>query len=178
MFEAWCNCKGTGLVPALAGDEVIYAICDFCDGAGVIQIKGEDMEEQEEKQPFAYEEYVELKKTYQEVRDKVWEQRAELNNIRDLVRNFFQEKYAENDYDDYFNVDVEDVNTLLSNINASELERVYEASATIELTIRVHAENKDDAESIIDDHLTSIDFGAYGGEDEYEVESIDVRVND
>ena len=187
-FEAWCNCEGTGVMPVPYAD--MYMICKFCNGVGTITIQEEKMEEEsnsnpqisqeyldDKGKPFAYEEYVELKKTYQEVRDKIWEQRAELSNIRDLVRNFFQEKYEENDYNDYFNVDVEDINILLNDINASELTKVYEASATIELTIRVYAENKDDAESIINDHLTSIDFGAYSGEDEYEVESIDVCVN-
>lgn len=188
-FEAWCNCEGTGVMPVPFAD--MYMICKFCDGVGTITIQEEEMEEEsnsnpqisqeyldDKGKPFAYEEYVELKKTYQELRDKSWEQRAELMRIRDNVRTWFQERYEESDYSSEFQVDVDDVNALLSDINASELEKVYEASATIELTIRVHAENKDDAESIIDDHLTSIDFGAYGGEDEYEVESIDVRVND
>jgi DNA-binding Lrp family transcriptional regulator len=190
MFEAWCNCKGTGVVPALAGDEVIYAICDFCDGAGVIQIKGEDMEESnsnpqisqeyfdDKGKPFTYEEYVELKKTYQEVRDKVWEQREELRKTRELVRNWFQELYEDSDYSDDFNVEVGDINTLLRDIKALELSKVYEATASIELTIKVHAESKDDAETIITEHLSSIDFSSYEDGDDYELQSVDVYVND
>lgn len=181
-FEVWCTCKGTGVVPAPAGDEIIYAICVFCDGAGVIQIKGDNMEEQEqkqeEKQPFAYEEYVELKKTYQEVRDRVLEQRAVLNSTINLVRDFFQDRYAYNDYSDDFHIDIEDINALLRDIKATPLSKEFDANATIELTIKVHAESQDDADVIIRDHLDSIDWNFYNDSDEIEVESIDVHVSE
>jgi hypothetical protein len=176
-FEAWCNCEGTGVMPVPFAD--MYMICKFCDGVGTITIQEEEMEEQESNQAFSYEEYVELKKTYQEVRDKIWEQRAEIGSMRNLVRSFFQERYEESDYEDYFNVDVEDINTLLKDIKSSELAKVYEAGATIELVIKVQAESQDDADYIIRDHLDSVDFTLYGNDnDEFEVESIDVRVSE
>lgn len=175
-FEAWCNCEGTGVMPVPDAD--MYVICVFCDGVGTITIKGEKMEEQEDKQ-FAYEEYVELKKNYQETRDKFWEQRGEIIKIRDTVRNWFQELYEASYYSDDFNVEIGDVNTLLIDIKASPLSKLFEATATIELSIKVQADDTDDADTIIRDHIESIDWNMYGDDNnEIEVDSIYVNVSE
>lgn len=176
-FEAWCNCEGTGVMPVPYAD--MYMICSFCDGVGTITIQEENMEEQENKQEFAYEEYVELKKNYQEVRDRTFELREELRKTRELVRDFFQQRYEDNDYSDDFNIDVEDINALLADIKATPLSKVFDAGATIELVIKVHAESAEDADAIIRDHLDSIDWSFYGNDsDEIDVESIDVNVSE
>lgn len=189
-FEAWCNCEGTGVMPVPYAD--MYVICNICDGVGTITIQEENMEEEtntnpqisqeyfdDKGKPFAYEEYVELKKTYQEVRDRVFEVREELRKTRELVRDFFQQRYEDNDYFDYFNIDVEDINALLADIKATPLSKVFDAGATIELVIKVHAESAEDADAIIRDHLDSIDWSFYGNDsDEIEVESIDVNVSE
>lgn len=176
-FEAWCNCKGTGVQAVPLQNEVIYAICQYCDGSGVITIKGEEMEEQENKQPFAYEEYVELKKRFEEVRDEMYKVRSNLHEVRDVVRNFFQERYAENDYPDDLTFDIDEINTLLNDIKASELSKTFDASATVDITFRVIAENAEDAASIIHDYISDL-YISVNNDDDYEVDNVDVHVND
>jgi acyl carrier protein len=172
-MEVWCICEGTGVMHVSS----IYIICPKCEGAGVIQIKGEDMEEQESKQPFAYEEYVELKKQYQELRDKVWEHRSENMKMRDTVRDFFQERCNEEDYPDELTITVSEINDLLTSINATHLSKSFEATANVEITFTVVAEDKEGAEEIINDYLDSIDIFTSEG-DECSVNSYDVYVTD
>lgn len=178
-FEAWCDCKGTGVQAVPLQGETIYAICQFCDGVGTITIQEEEMEEQENKQEneevFAYGQFVELKKRFEEIRDEMYKVRGNLNGVRDKVRNFFQERYADNDYPDDLTFDIDEINDLLDSIDASALSKRYEATATVDITFKVFADDKDDAESIINDYLS--DLSVYvNGEDDYEVDSIDIHV--
>jgi hypothetical protein len=180
MIEVWCVCEGTGVMPVLG----IHIICPKCAGVGLLQIKGEDMSEdglgdriKEDKQPFAYEEYVELKKQYQEARDKVWEHRSENMKMRDTVRNFFQERYNEEDYPDELTITIDDINDLLTSIGASELAKAFAATANVEISFTVIAESKEDAEAIIGDYIDSIDI--YTGEgDESSVDNYDIYVTE
>jgi hypothetical protein len=174
-FEAWCNCKGTGVQPVPLQDEVIYAICQYCDGAGVITIKGEKMEEQENKTEFSYDKYVELQKRFQEIRDEMYKVRSDLNAARDVVLNFFQERYTDLDYPDDLTFDIDEINTLLLDIGASELSKRFDATATVEITFKVLADDKYDAESIINDYIADLSISV-NNEDDYEVESFDVHV--
>jgi acyl carrier protein len=180
MIEVWCVCEGTGVMPVLG----IHIICPKCKGVGLLQIKGEDMSEdglgdriQEDKQPFAYEEYAELKKTYQEVRDKVWELRSESMKIRDEVRNFFQERYNEEDYPDELTFTSDELNDLLTSIGASELAKAFTATANVEISFTVIAESKEDAEAIVNDYIDTIDIFTTEG-DEHSVDNYDVHVNE
>ena len=185
-MEVWCICEGTGVMPVSS----IYIICPKCQGAGVIKTKGEDMsdvgivtlgdnnsEEPKDKQPFVYEEYVELKKQYQELRDKVWEHRSENMKMRDTVRDFFQERCNEEDYPDELTIAVSEINDLLTSINATQLSKSFEATANVEITFTVVAEDKECAEEIINDYLDSIDIFTSEG-DECSVNSYDVYVTD
>jgi hypothetical protein len=180
MIEVWCVCEGTGVMPVLG----IHIICPKCKGVGLLQIKGEDMSEdglgdriKEDKQPFAYEEYVELKKQYQELRDKVWEHRSESMKMRDTVRDFFQERCNEEDYPDELTITIDEINDLLTSINATHLSKSFEATANVEIIFTVVAEDKEGAEEIINDYLDSIDIFTSEG-DECSVDSYDVHVNE
>jgi len=163
-FEAWCNCKGTGVQPVPLQNEVIYAICQYCDGAGVITIKGEEMEEQENKEQFSVEQH-----------EQLWKARNDLTDIRSVVLNFFQERYTDLDYPDDLTFDIDEINQLLRDINASELSKKFDATATIEITFKVLADDKYDAESIINDYIADL-YISVNNEDDYEVESLDVHV--
>ena len=174
-FEAWCNCKGTGVQPVPLQDEVIYAICQYCDGAGVISIKGEEMEEQENKTEFSYDKYVELQKRFQEIRDEMYKVRGDLHGVRDKVVNFFQERYTDLDYPDDLTFDIDEINTLLLDIGTFDLSKRFDATATVEITFKVLADDKYDAENIINDYIADLSISV-NNEDDYEVESFDVHV--
>jgi hypothetical protein len=182
-MEVWCICEGTGVMPVSS----IYIICPKCQGAGVIQIKGEDMsdvgivtlgdnnsEEPKDKQSFAYEEYVELQKQYQEVRNTMWELRSEVISTRDVVRGWFQERYEAIGYLDSFEIDLNDINELLDLIKASPLDAAFEGTATIEISFKVNGSDRHDAEETVSSHLYSLDLGDYTND--YEIESIDVNI--
>jgi hypothetical protein len=185
MIEVWCVCEGTGVMPVLG----IHIICPKCKGVGLLQIKGEDMSEdglgdriQEDKQPFAYEEELpkrleEIQIQYEKAKEEMWTNRSLCISIRDTVRNFFQERYTDNEHPDDLTFDIDEINQLLKDIDASQLSRKFEASATVEITFKVHAEDKDDAENIISDYLGDLSLYV-SDEDDYEIDSCDIYVSE
>ena len=173
--EEWCKCEGTGIWAVPSPNKIKYVVCQHCGGAGVVKIQEENMEEQENKTEFSYDKYVELKKRFEEIRDEMYKVRSDLHAVRDGVRNFFQERYADNDYPDDLTFDIDEINTLLHDIGASQLSKMFEATATVEITFKVFADDKDDAESIISDYLGDLSLYV-SDEDDYEVESFDVHV--
>lgn len=176
MFQSWCICEGTGVMSVPTLD--MYVICKSCKGVGTINEEEsmDEVTETKEEPTFAYDEYKALQISYQDLRDNHWAQRSELSNVRRNVREWFQERYQDGDYDAQIVVEIDDINSLLRSINSSELAQLFEATATIELTISVHAESKEDAESIVSDHLNSISFDSGEDTDEYNVDAIDVQV--
>ena len=173
--EEWCKCKGTGIWAVPSPNKIKYVVCQHCGGAGVVKIQEENMEEQENKTEFSYDKYVELQKRFQEIRDEMYKVRSDLNAARDVVLNFFQERYTDLDYPDDLTFDIDEINQLLRDINASELSKKFDATATIEITFKVLADDKYDAESIINDYIADL-YISVNNEDDYEVESFDVHV--
>lgn len=176
-YEDWCECEGTGIWAVPSPNKIKYVICQHCGGAGVVKIQEEEMEEQENKTEFSYDKYVELKKRFEEIRDEMYKVRGNLNGVRDKVRNFFQERYTDNDYPDDLTFDIDEINDLLDSIDASALSKKYEATATVDITFKVFADDKDEAESIINDYLSDLSIYV-NSEDDYEVDSIDIHVVD
>jgi hypothetical protein len=185
MITVWCECEGAGVVPAPNR----YITCPKCAGVGLLQIKGEDMSEdglgdriKEDKQPFAYEEELskrleELQIQYEKAKEEMWTNRSLCISIRDTVRNFFQERYTDNEHPDDLTFDIDEINELLSSIDASQLLKRFEANATVEITFKVIAEDKNDAENIINDYLADLSIYV-SEEDDYEVDSYDVSVDE
>jgi hypothetical protein len=101
--------------------------------------------------------------------DRLHETRVSLIKIRDEVRNFFQGRYEENSFSDDFEISVDEVNNLLDDIGASNLECIFEGTVTLELTFKVHAENRTDAEDLIESHIS--DYGYDDGIIELSVDS-------
>jgi len=185
MIEVWCVCEGTGVMPVLG----IYVICPTCEGVGLLQVQEESMQEdglgdyiKEDKQPFAYEEelskrFEELQIQYEKAKEDMWSNRSLCISIRDTVRNFFQERYTDNEHPDDLTFDIDEINELLSSIDASQLLKRFEANATVEITFKVIAEDKNDAENIINDYLADLSIYV-SEEDDYEVDSYDVSVDE
>jgi hypothetical protein len=101
--------------------------------------------------------------------NRLSETRVSLIQVRDEVRNFFQSRYEENGFSDDFEISVEEVNGLLDDIGASNLECIFEGTVTLELTFKVHAENRTDAEDLIESHIS--DYGYDDGIIELSVDS-------
>lgn len=108
--------------------------------------------------------------------NKVHELRSELYKLRTEVRGWFQGCYEDSDFDDYFYVNVEDINNLLGKIGASQLERVFEGTVTLEISFKVHAEDRDEAEAIIESNIS--DFALDDGISEMSVDSSHIEFND
>jgi len=162
--EEWCKCEGTGIWAVPSPNKIKYVVCQHCGGAGVVKIQEEDMEEQENKEQFSVEQH-----------EQLWKARNDLTDIRSVVLNFFQERYTDLDYPDDLTFDIDEINQLLRDINASELSKKFDATATIEITFKVLADDKYDAESIINDYIADL-YISVNNEDDYEVESFDVHV--
>jgi hypothetical protein len=101
--------------------------------------------------------------------NRLSETRVSLVQVRDEVRNFFQTRYEENDFSDDFVIDIDEVNGLLNDIGASNLECIFEGSVVLELSFKVHAENRSDAEDLIESHIS--DYGYDDGIIELSVDS-------
>jgi hypothetical protein len=101
--------------------------------------------------------------------NKLSETRGSLLIVRDEVRNFFQSRYEDNNFSDDFEITVDEVNGLLDEIGASNLECIFEGTVTLELTFKVHAENRTDAEDLIESHIS--DYGYDDGIIELSVDS-------
>jgi hypothetical protein len=162
--EEWCKCEGTGIWAVPSPNKIKYVVCQHCGGAGVVKIQEEDMEEQGNKEEFSVEQH-----------EQLWKARNDLIDIRSAVLNFFQERYTDLDYPDDLTFDIDEINQLLRDINASELSKKFDATATIEITFKVLADDKYDAESIINDYIADL-YISVNNEDDYEVESFDVHV--
>ena len=162
--EEWCKCEGTGIWAVPSPNKIKYVVCQHCGGAGVVKIQEEDMEEQGNKEEFSVEQH-----------EQLWKARNDLTDIRSVVLNFFQERYTDLDYPDDLTFDIDEINQLLRDINASELSKKFDATATIEITFKVLADDKYDAESIINDYIADL-YISVNNEDDYEVESFDVHV--
>ena len=163
-YEDWCKCEGTGIWAVPSPKKIKYIVCQHCGGAGVVKIQEEDMEEQENKEQFSVEQH-----------EQLWKARNDLTDIRSAVLNFFQERYTDLDYPDDLTFDIDEINTLLVDIGAFELSKKFDATATIEITFKVLADDKYDAESIINDYIADL-YISVNNEDDYEVESFDVHV--
>ena len=163
-YEDWCKCEGTGIWAVPSPNKIKYVVCQHCGGAGVVKIQEEDMEEQGNKEEFSVEQH-----------EQLWKARNDLIDIRSAVLNFFQERYTDLDYPDDLTFDIDEINQLLRDINASELSKKFDATATIEITFKVLADDKYDAESIINDYIADL-YISVNNEDDYEVESLDVHV--
>jgi len=101
--------------------------------------------------------------------NRLTETRVSLIQVRDEVRNFFQSRYEDNNFSDDFEISLEEINGLLDDIGASNLECIFEGTVTLELTFKVHAENRTDAEDLIESHIS--DYGYDDGIIELSVDS-------
>jgi nicotinamide mononucleotide adenylyltransferase len=104
--------------------------------------------------------------------NRLSETRVSLVQVRDEVRNFFQTRYEENGFSEVFEITVDEVNGLLDDIGASNLECIFEGTVTLELSFRVHAENRTDAEDLIESHIS--DYGYDDGIIELSVDSTEI----
>ena len=104
--------------------------------------------------------------------NRLSETRVSLIQVRDEVRNFFQTRYEENDFSDDFVIDIDEVNGLLNDIGASNLECIFEGRVVLELSFKVHAENRSDAEDLIESHIS--DYGYDDGIIELSVDSTEI----
>ena len=104
--------------------------------------------------------------------NRLSETRVSLVQVRDEVRNFFQTRYEENDFSDDFVIDIDEVNGLLNDIGASNLECIFEGRVVLELSFKVHAENRSDAEDLIESHIS--DYGYDDGIIELSVDSTEI----
>lgn len=93
--------------------------------------------------------------------NKVHELRNELFQLRTSVRDWFQGRYEDYDFADEFEISVDDINELLGSINASQLDRKFEGTITLELSFEINATNREEAEALLESTVS--DFGYSDG---------------
>jgi len=82
------------------------------------------------------------------------ERYGKIVDIRDKVREFFQER-SDSD-DDEITCTVDDVNELLKSIGTDELKRLWTVIGTIDFTINnISASNEEEANDIVTDELSA-----------------------
>jgi len=82
------------------------------------------------------------------------ERYGKIVDIRDKVREFFQERSDSND--DEITCTVDDVNELLKSIGTDELKRLWTVIGTIDFTINnISASNEEEANDIVTDELSA-----------------------
>ena len=82
------------------------------------------------------------------------ERYGKIVDIRDKVREFFQERSDGND--DEITCTVDDVNELLKSIGTDELKRLWTVIGTIDFTINnISASNEEEANDIVTDELSA-----------------------
>jgi len=86
--------------------------------------------------------------------DRASERYGKIVDIRDKVREFFQER-SDSD-DDEITCTVDDVNELLKSIGTDELKRLWTVIGTIDFTINnISASNEEEANDIVTDELSA-----------------------
>jgi hypothetical protein len=86
--------------------------------------------------------------------DRASERYGKIVDIRDKVREFFQER-SDGD-DDEITCTVDDVNELLKSIGTDELKRLWTVIGTIDFTINnISASNEEEANDIVTDELSA-----------------------
>jgi hypothetical protein len=96
------------------------------------------------------------------------ERYGKIADIRDKVREFFQER-SDSD-DDEITCTVDDVNELLKSIGTDELKRLWTVIGTIDFTINnISASNEEEANDIVTDEL-SAEFNGDGDLNDWRID--------
>jgi len=96
------------------------------------------------------------------------ERYGKIVDIRDKVREFFQER-SDSD-DDEITCTVDDVNELLKSIGTDELKRLWTVIGTIDFTINnISASNEEEANDIVTDEL-SAEFNGDGDLNDWRID--------
>jgi len=100
--------------------------------------------------------------------DRASERYGKIVDIRDKVREFFQER-SDGD-DDEITCTVDDVNELLKSIGTDELKRLWTVIGTIDFTINnISASNEEEANDIVTDEL-SAEFNGDGDLNDWRID--------
>ena len=86
--------------------------------------------------------------------NRLAEVRSELFSVRSKVSEFFQTRYEDYDFPDEFEINTDEINELLESIGASILQKAYEGSVTLEVSFKVRADSKEDAEAEIENYIS------------------------
>jgi len=85
---------------------------------------------------------------------RLGEARSELFSVRSIVSEFFQSRYEDYDFADEFEISTDEINDLLERIGASVLQKAFEGSVTLEVSFKVRADSKEDAEAEIENYIS------------------------
>ena len=113
---------------------------------------------------------------YQNAMDKYWKANAATNELRNKVREFFKAELG-GDKDTIVELDLDEINNLLTKIGGQEIKFTYSAKVTISFVIEgVEADSEEDAESKIQDAVNwSIRELDYDGTNDEEIEVTEVE---
>lgn len=108
-------------------------------------------EEDKEKNEAFRREQIEIQARLE---NRLSETRNELFLIRSTISDWFQTRYEDYDFADEFEITSEEINDLLESIGASQLQKAFEGSVTLEVSFKVRADSQDDAEAEIENYIS------------------------
>lgn len=109
------------------------------------------------------------KKLCEEWHDKYTKKNYIINDIRQKIHAFFENKYSINDTD--ITIEVDDINSLLLSVGCEPLRKTWAATVSIDVSFN-HVEGVDEDE-VIDYIQNEIEIN-YCGSGDFYIESIDV----
>jgi hypothetical protein len=86
--------------------------------------------------------------------NRLAETRGELFSVRSKVSEFFQTRYEDYDFPDEFEINTDEINELLESIGASILQKAFEGTLTLEISFKVRADSREDAEIEIENYIS------------------------
>jgi len=86
--------------------------------------------------------------------NRLAEVRSELFSARSKVSEFFQSRYEDYDFPDEFEINTDEINELLESIGASILQKAFEGTLTLEISFKVRADSREDAEIEIENYIS------------------------
>lgn len=100
--------------------------------------------------------------------------RERIRNYQNAVREFFQNHFDGGEEEATIHRD--EANDLLDNIGAAKLTQEFEGQVVVSFSFKVHAEDADEAERIVEEAFDGVDgYIGSGDNDEYSMDSVEVN---